>query len=130
PLADILIETFERIEHAYLNKETVSGIASGFYELDQMTTGFHLSVLIVLAARPSQGKTALCLNMACYAAIKDRRPVGFFSLEMSRDQLAQRILSSEAHINGHRLRTGHLSNEDWQRLTQSLSFLGEAPLFI
>lgn len=130
PLGDILIDTFERIEHAYLNKGGVTGVPSGFHELDQMTTGFHPAEFIIVAARPSQGKTALCLNMACHAAIKARVPVGFFSLEMSGDQLAQRILSSEAHVNGHRMRTGHLNNEDWQRLTNALGFLGEAPLYI
>ena len=129
-LPEVLMEAFERIEHAYMHKGAITGVPSGFYELDQMTTGFHPAEFVIVAARPSQGKTALCLNMACHAAIRAKVPVGFFSLEMSRDQLAQRILSSEAHVNGHRLRTGHLSNEDWQRLTQSLSFLGEAPVYI
>lgn len=128
-LKDVLVETFDRIQYLQSHKGEVIGVPSGFRDLDNMTTGFHPSELIILAARPSQGKTALSLNMAVHAATHGV-PVGIFSLEMSRDQLAQRLLSSHSHVDSHRLRTGHLTEEDWQRISRGLVTLSEAPIYI
>jgi len=130
PIKGILLETFEKIEFLYNNKAGVVGIPSGYPDLDQMTAGFHPSDLILLAARPSMGKTALCLNIAQNIAIREKKPVAFFSLEMSRDQLVQRMLCAEAQIDAHRLRTGNLRDEDWKRLSMGMGKLSEAPIYI
>ncbi len=129
-IKEILIETYEQIEFLYTHKGDVTGVPTGFMEFDDLTSGLHPSELIILAARPSQGKTALCLNIACHAAIRKKVPVGIFSLEMSRDQLAQRMLCAEAQVNSHRLRTGMLTDDDWSRLAKGLGRLSEAPIFI
>lgn len=130
PLREVLIDTYEHIGYLYANKGSITGIPTGFTELDEMTSGLHPSELIIVAARPSQGKTALCLNIACHAAVRKKVPVAIFSLEMSRGQLAQRMLCAEAHVNGHRLRTGLLTDDDWSRLARALGRLSDAPIFI
>jgi len=129
-LKDVLIDTIERIEYLYAHKGSAIGVASGFPDLDALTTGFQRSDLIIVAARPSVGKSAFALAMARNAAVGDSLPVGIFSLEMAKEQLAQRILCSEAAIDGQRLRSGHLQDADWQRLSQALGRLGEAPVFV
>lgn len=129
-IKDIVEESFAKIEERYENKDTLSGIPSGFYDLDTMTSGFQPSDLIIVAARPSMGKTALCLNFAQHIAVKHKLPVAVFSLEMSREQLVQRMLCSEAEIDANRLRTGLLHANDWQKLARAMGFLGEAPIFI
>ncbi|MBX6377733.1 MAG: replicative DNA helicase [Clostridia bacterium] len=129
-LKDVLIDAFEHIEHLYMNRGSVLGVPTGFTEFDQLTSGLHPSELVILAARPSQGKTALCLNVARHAAIQKRIPTAIFSLEMSREQLAQRLLCAEAKVDGHRLRTGHLTEDDWRPLSRALGRLSEAPIFI
>ncbi|HWR56571.1 MAG TPA: replicative DNA helicase [Negativicutes bacterium] len=130
PIKGILLETFEKIDQLYSSKGGIVGIPSGFRDLDNMTAGFQPSDLILLAARPSMGKTALCLNIAQHIAIREKKPVAFFSLEMSKEQLVQRMLCAEAGIDAHRLRTGDLRDEDWKHLSRGMGTLSEAPIFI
>jgi replicative DNA helicase len=108
----------------------VLGVRSGFADLDSLTTGFQKSDLIILAARPSVGKTSLALNIAEHAAVRDKRSVGIFSLEMSKEQLVQRLLSSVAGIDADRLRTGFLEEMDFTRLAPAMNALSEAQLYI
>lgn len=129
-LRDILVETFEHIEMLHSQKGEVVGVPTGFKDLDRMTSGFHPAELIILAARPSQGKTTLCLNIAMHAALEAKVPVALFSLEMAKVQLAQRLLCAEANVNAHRLRTGYLRDEDWPRLSRAFGRLSEAPIYI
>ena len=130
PIRDIVKESFRTIEKLYEKKELVTGVPSGFKELDQRTAGFQHSDLIIVAGRPSMGKTALCLNLAQYAAIEKRIPVAIFSLEMSKEQLVIRLLCSEANVEGTRLRTGFLTESDWPRLTLAAGNLSDAPIYI
>jgi len=129
-MKDVLIETYEHIEHLHMNKGGVVGVPSGLNDLDELTSGFQKSEFIVLAARPSQGKSTLLLNMAAHAAIQHRIPTAIFSLEMSRVQMAQRMLCAEARVNSHRLRTGYLGDDDWPKLSTALGRLSEAPVWI
>lgn len=130
PLKTILMDTFERIEFLFQNKGNVTGISSGFTALDKMTSGFQPSDLVIVAARPSMGKTAFCLNIAQYASLKKKHPVAVFSLEMSKEQLVTRMLCVEAMVDQQKLRTGELSDDDWQKLTRVAGPLAQAPLFI
>jgi replicative DNA helicase len=126
-----IVETsFQRIEERYENRDSLSGVPSGFYDLDALTSGFQSSDLIIVAARPSMGKTALCLNIAQHVAVEHKIPVAVFSLEMSKEQLVSRMLCSEASIDANRLRTGHLHTNDWTHLAMAMGRLGEAPIFI
>jgi replicative DNA helicase len=126
----VLKETFEYIEALYERKEHVTGLPTGFPELDRMTSGLQTSDLVIIAGRPSMGKTAFALNMAQYAGIELRKTVLIFSLEMSKEQLVQRLLCSEARVDSHHVRTGHLENKDWPRLTNAAGRLAEATIFI
>jgi len=130
PIRDIVKQSFKTLERLYEKKELVTGVPSGFKELDQMTAGFQPSDLIIVAGRPSMGKTAFCLNVVQYAAIEKRTPVAIFSLEMAKEQLVIRLLCSEAHVEGTKLRTGFLSEGDWPRLTIAAGNLSDAPIFI
>ncbi|MDI3316832.1 MAG: replicative DNA helicase [Bacillota bacterium] len=130
PLRDVLIKTFEEIEQLYTHRGEVIGVPSGFPDLDRLTSGWHPSELIIVAARPSQGKTALSLNMAATAAVRHKVPVAIFSLEMSKEQLAQRLLCAEAQVPSVRLRTGTLNDDDWPKLSRALGRLSEAPIYI
>jgi replicative DNA helicase len=130
PIKDIIKESFKTIEKLYEKKELITGIPSGFKDLDKKTAGFQPSDLIVVAGRPGMGKTAFCLNVAQYAAIEAKIPVAIFSLEMSKEQLALRMLCSEAEVDGQKLRSGYLSESDWPKLTLAAGNLSEAPLFI
>ena len=130
PIRYIVKESFKTIEKLFEKKELVTGVPSGFKDLDQRTAGFQRSDLIIVAGRPSMGKTAFCLNLAQYAAIEKRIPVAIFSLEMSKEQLVIRMLCSEAHVEGTRLRTGFLNESDWPRLTLAAGNLSDAPIFI
>jgi replicative DNA helicase len=130
PIRDIVKESFKTIERLFQKKELVTGVPSGFKELDRMTAGFQPSDLIIIAGRPSMGKTAFCLNVAQYAAIENKIPVAVFSLEMSKEQLVIRMLCSEAHVEGTRLRTGYLNESDWPKLTIAAGNLSEAPIYI
>jgi replicative DNA helicase len=129
PLKDILVRAFADLERLYEHKGEVLGTPTGLGELDRLTTGFHPAELIVLAARPSQGKTALALNIALAAAARGAH-VGFFSLEMAAEQLALRLLCMAAGVAGERVRSGFLGEEDWPRLGHALGKLAEAPLYI
>lgn len=129
-IKDIVVSSYEQIEKRYENRDELIGVASGFYDLDVMTAGFQKSDLIILAARPSMGKTAFCLNIAQEVGVRGRKPVAIFSLEMSKEQLVQRMLCSEAEIDSNRLRTGNMQSDDWARLTHAMGALADAPVFI
>lgn len=130
PLRDALEQTFEKLERLYERKSGLTGLSTGFPDLDNITSGFQESDLIIIAARPSMGKTTLAVNIAQQMAAAEVHPVAFFSLEMSSEQLAQRLLCSSAEIDAQRLRRGFLSSEDWPRLTQAVGPLSELPLYI
>lgn len=130
PLSEILVSSIEKIEDAYMNKGKISGIATGFIDLDYRTTGFQPSDLILVAARPSMGKTAFALNIAQTAAVKNGHKVAIFSLEMSKDQLVNRMLCSEAMVDAQKIRTGSLDNDDWTKLARAIGPLSEASIFI
>ena len=129
-IKDVLMDTFDDLEELHENQEDVTGVPTGFRDLDKMTSGFQESDLIIIAARPSMGKTALALNIGQYAAVEEDTSVAIFSLEMSKSQLVQRMLCSEAQVNSHRLRTGQLRDTDWRRLSQAAGRLGESNIFI
>jgi len=129
-LKNVLMQTFEQIEFLHQNKGGITGVPSGFADLDRLTSGFQPSDLIIVAARPSMGKTALCLNIAQHASVRKKMPVAVFSLEMSREQLVTRMLCGEAMVDQQKVRTGTLSDEDWQKLTRAASPLSQAPLYI
>src|SRR5690606_24130603 len=123
-------ETYERIEMLYTNKGGVTGLPTGYPDLDRMTSGLQNSDLIIVAARPSVGKTAFALNIAQNVALHTQVPVAIFSLEMPAIQLVQRMLSAEGNIDSHRLRSGYLEPADWEKLTLAMASLSEAPIFI
>lgn len=127
---DILVESFDRINELHENRGRLRGVPSGFRDLDNLLAGFQKSDLVILAARPSMGKTSLALNIACHAAAKEKIPVGIFSLEMSKDQLVDSLLVMEAGIDSWRLRTGNLKEEDFSKLNYAMGVLSEAPIYI
>lgn len=127
---DLVKPTFSYLEQLYENKQAVTGIPSGFRDLDEYTAGFQKSDLVILAARPSMGKTAFVLNMAQYAAYQTQTPVMLFSLEMSHTQLVTRLLCSEARIDGQKVRRGYLGDEDWMKLSITAGILEETPILI
>ena len=130
PVAQILGESVALVEKLYYRKEAVTGVPTGYYDLDDLTAGLQPSDLVVIAGRPSMGKTSLALGIAQHAAIHTGAVVGIFSLEMSKAQLVLRMLSSEARLDSHALRTGRLQKEDWRRLTEAAARLEGAPIFI
>lgn len=130
PLRDIIKSSIETIDSLYQRKQNVTGISTGFRDLDIKTAGLQPSDLIVLAARPSMGKSALALCIAEHAAVVERAPVAFFSLEMSKEQLVQRMLCSHARVDAHKVRTGFLSQADWPKLVSAAGKLSEAPIYI
>jgi replicative DNA helicase len=130
PAKDIVKLTFDAIEKHYHSKTEYTGIPSGFKDLDQLTMGFQSSEFIVIGARPSVGKTAFALTIAANMAIRQKIPVGFFSLEMSSMAIMQRLLSMEARLDSQRMRTGMLSPADFSRITEACSRLYDAPLYI
>ncbi|MFH1838698.1 MAG: replicative DNA helicase [Patescibacteria group bacterium] len=134
PLHDILDTAFERIDEVHKNKGKLRGLSTGFTDMDGMLGGLQKSDLVILAARPSCGKTALALDIARHAAVKERVPVGLFSLEMSKDQLADRMICSEANVDLWRMRTGKLSDDgardDFSRIGHAIGLLSEAPIYI
>jgi replicative DNA helicase len=129
-LKEILGESFERLEEFMKKGLHIRGVTTGFPELDNKLSGFQDSNLIVLAARPGIGKTSLALNIALNAATKEKIPVGFFSLEMSKEELVDRLLVGQADIDAWRLKTGRLSDEDYRKLTEAMGQLYEAPIYI
>ena len=130
PLKDVLVESFTKLEELYNRKQHITGVPSGFIELDYRTAGFHGSDLVLIAARPAMGKTAFALNIATYAAVKANIPVAVFSLEMSKEQLVNRILCSEAMVDSNKVRTGKLEEDDWTKLAEAIGPLSEAEMYI
>ena len=130
PVKDIVRDNFERLERIFREGKSITGVATGYGELDKLTSGLQPSELLILAARPSQGKTALALNLAENISIRAGHPAAIFSLEMSKESLLQRLVASVAQIDAHKFRTGHLSKEDWRRMTEALGVISAAPLWI
>jgi replicative DNA helicase len=130
PLRSLLHDAYDRLDYLHEHRGEISGIRTGFGDLDQLTTGLQKSDLIILAARPSVGKTSFALNIAEHAAARDRKSVGVFSLEMSKEQLVLRLLSSVANIDSQRLRTGFLEELDFARIAPAMNTLSEAPIYI
>jgi len=130
PVREALVEAYDRIEYLAQNQGVIPGLSTGFRDLDRLTSGLQPADFIVVAARPSMGKTSFCLNIAQHVAAVEKRPVALFSLEMSREQLVQRLLAAEARIPGQKLRTGALDEEDWPRLVAAMGRLAELPIYI
>jgi replicative DNA helicase len=130
PLSRIIETNIDTLEERQGNRTLITGVPTGYTQLDKLTSGFQPSDLIILAARPSMGKTALALNIARNAAVDGGVPVGLFSLEMSKEQLSMRMLCAEARVDSSRLRGGFFSREDWNALTEAAGVLSEAPIFI
>jgi replicative DNA helicase len=130
PLKDLLVDALDRIDMLFQRDNPITGVATGFFELDNMTSGLQKSDLVIIAGRPSMGKTAFAINIAQHAAIKEELPVAVFSMEMPSEQLAMRMMSSLGRIDQHKMRTGRLSDDDWPRLTHSVGILSEAKMFI
>jgi len=130
PVRSVAAPTLEYIDRLHERKELITGVPTGFEKLDELTSGFQNKDLVVVAARPSMGKTALALNMAEHVAVKAGRTVGVFSLEMSKEQLFLRLLCAHARVNAHHLRTGRLGRDEWTRLTLAFGELTDAKIFI
>jgi len=130
PIRAVLKGTFEAIERLYDRKAQVTGVPTGFAGFDTLTSGLQPADLIVVAGRPSMGKTSFALNIAQHVAVEERIPVALFTLEMSKEQVVQRLLCADARVDSHRLRTGYLRDSDWPRLTTAAGRLSEAPIFI
>jgi replicative DNA helicase len=127
---ELVRENYERLERIFSEGRRITGLGTGYTDLDNQTAGLQPSELIILAARPSMGKTALALNIAENVALRKREPAAIFSLEMSKESLLLRMLASEARVDAHKFRTGHMNRDDWGKITGALSNLGEAPLWI
>ena len=130
PIKEIIKQSIKTLETLYDRREMITGVPTGFTELDRLTSGFQSSDLIIIAGRPSMGKTALALNIARHAAVEAETTVGIFSLEMNKAQLGMRLLCSEARVDSQKMRSGFLSDRDWPRLTRAAGTISEAPLFI
>jgi replicative DNA helicase len=130
PIKDLLVRAVDRIDMLFQLDNPITGLPTGFTDFDRMTAGLQSADLVVLAGRPSMGKTALATNIAEHVVIKSAKPVVMFSMEMPGEQLAMRMMSSLARIDQHKVRTGRLDDEDWPRLTSAVSLLADAPLFI
>ena len=130
PMKDLLAQSFELIEKLSESNSELTGLATGFIDLDRLTSGLQPSNLVILAARPAMGKSTLVMNIAAHVAVELRRPTVLFSLEMSQMELVQRVLAGEAKVDSGRLRTGKLHDSDWPKLSQAMGRLAEAPLFI
>jgi len=130
PIEEVLEESFDRIDRLHKDKSALRGLPTGFRDIDQKLSGLQNSDLIILAGRPSMGKTALALDIGLNAATESNLPVGIFSLEMSREQLVDRLICSEAAVDSWKLRTGNLNDEDFVKIGQAMGSLSEAPIFI
>jgi replicative DNA helicase len=130
PIKDIVLTALDSIEKAHMNQGKVTGIASGFSDLDYQTAGLQPSDLVLIAARPSMGKTAFALNMAQNVAIRGNVPTAIFSLEMSKEQLVNRLICSEAMIDAQKVRTGSLDETDWEKIAEGSGVLAKAPIYI
>ena len=129
-IKDVLVESFAQIEKLYNQKGIVTGVPTGFTELDYKTSGLNKSDLILIAARPAMGKSALAINIATYAAVHENVPVVIFNLEMSKEQVGNRILCSEAMVDSSKVRTGKMEEDDWVKLASAIGPLSEAPIYI
>jgi len=129
-IKDILVDTFTQLEQLYNQKQHITGIPTGFVDLDYKTAGLHKSDLILVAARPAMGKSAFALNIATNAAIRGNAPVAIFSLEMSKEQMVNRILCSEAMVDSNKVRTGKIDDDDWAKLAHASGTLSESKIFI
>lgn len=129
-IKSVLVRAVEKIDTLYHSTEAITGLATGLSDLDEMTSGLQPSDLVIVAGRPSMGKTTLVMNMAEHAAIQAKKPVLVFSMEMPSDSLAMRMMSSLGRIDQHRIRTGKLEDDDWPRVTSAVNMLSEATLFI
>ncbi len=129
-IKDVLIQTQRNLEILAQSKSDVTGIATGWYDIDKLTTGLHGSQLIIIAARPAMGKTAFALNLATNVALNSGKPVALFNLEMGAEQLANRMLSSLGQVEGNKIATGKLLNDDWKRINEAISQLSEAKLYM
>lgn len=129
-IMDVAYDTFANIEKIYNSTEKITGISTGFTDFDAKTAGLQKSDLILIAARPSMGKTAFVLNVAQYAAVKNNVPVAIFSLEMSKEQLVNRMLCAQSLVDAQKVRTGELTAEDWSKLVDGMGILSEAPIYI
>lgn len=130
PLRTLLLSVYDKAEELSEMKSRISGLSTGIHDFDMITSGLQSTDLIIVAARPSMGKTSLCLSIAEHVAIKEHKPVAIFSLEMSKEQLALRMLCSQAQVNSHKLRTGHLNEDEWTKLANVVQGMYEAPIFI
>ena len=130
PLKDVLLKTYEQIEELAKLHGELSGVPTGFIDLDGYLTGLHPGELIILGARPSMGKTSLAMNIASYAALKKHRSVAVFTLEMPREQIVMRMMCSDARVDMQRVRKGTLTDDDWVRLARSLGSMADAPMYI
>lgn len=129
-ISSILAKAMDRIDTLYRSGSSMTGVSSGFYDLDRMTSGLQAGDLIIVAGRPSMGKTVLGVNIAEHVAVKEKKAVLIFSMEMPSEQLAMRMISSLGRVDQHRVRTGKLTDEDWPRITSAISMLSESQLFI
>ncbi len=130
PIKDVLIDSFTKLEELYNQKSKITGVPTGFADLDDKTAGLHGSDLILVAARPAMGKTAFALNIAAHAAIKEKVPVAIFNLEMSKEQLVNRILCMEAMVDSNKVRTGKLEEDDWSKLASVVGPMSDAEIYI
>ncbi len=129
-IKDVLADSFDRLDALHKDKQQLRGVPTGFKEMDRLLAGLQRSDLIILAARPSMGKTSFVMNIAAHVAIKEGIPVGIFSLEMSKEQLIDRLLASESGIDSWKLRTGNLEDKDFEKLNRAMGVMAEAPIFI
>ncbi len=129
-MREIVKESFRTIDQLSQSKDVVTGLATGFVDIDEMTSGLQKGDLVIVAARPAMGKTSFCLNIAQHVSMRVGETVGLFSLEMSKEQLALRLLCADARIDAHRLRTGKLNEKDWARLAKAYTDLSQSKLFI
>ena len=130
PLKNLLTAAVDRIDELFRSESPITGISTGFKDLDDMTSGLQRGDLVIVAGRPSMGKTSLAMNIAETAAVGGKEPVAIFSMEMPGEQLAMRMMASLGRINAHKVRTGKLDDDDWPRLTHSIGLLAEAPMYI
>jgi replicative DNA helicase len=130
PVREIVRSAFEQLETRYANQGKLTGVPSGYTDLDKLTSGFQRADLVIVACRPSVGKTSFSLGVARHAAARAKAPVAFFSLEMSKESIVTRLLAAEAKVDSQRIRTGQLTDHDWTKLTRAAGTLSEAPIFI
>ena len=130
PLKEVLVESFAELEKLYNQKGYITGVETGFIDLDYKTSGFHESDLIIIAARPAMGKSAFAINIATHAAVQTNTPVVIFNLEMSKSQVANRILCSEAMVDSNKIRTGKIEDSEWMKLANASGRLADAPIYI